>query len=118
MLSKNRFLATLLILCYLAPSLSPVWANWQTVNLNALLEPGLYLSQERWRIKPAQIVMTNQATENHLNKCYQRSVENFLNHYVINQGLKVKFSKKYQSFDLYREAQIKLLDKTDLSEFL
>ncbi|NCP67438.1 hypothetical protein GW756_02045 [bacterium] len=118
MLSKYRLLATLLILCYLSASPRLVWANWQKLELQTLINPGLYLSKERWRINPSDIVIPAMQQVDYTNQCYQKRFENFLKTKIINKPLKIKFSQEYSSQALYREGQIKFEGKYGLAEIL
>lgn len=118
MLNKNRLLATLLFFCFSTIVPSGTLAQWQNLDFQTLLEPGIYLSRERWRISPDQIILPQFTQLNPQNSCYRKNMIQFLQQQIINQPVKIKFIKSYAPPHLNRTAQIKFNKTLDLAEFL
>ncbi len=117
MLSKYRFLATLLLLTLLPGARLTATEEWQPVTFSSILNFDTYLSRERWRIKPAHIQVVDPSVDNGV-ACFSASFEKFLTNEIQAKPLKVKFIKPYVNRELEREGQIKFNKTQDLSLFL
>lgn len=117
MLNKTVFLATILLFT-LGTSVGTLQSKpLNTTQIEALIDNGLYLSTERWRVRPRYIKIPSQFKLGRATQCYQTQLEHFLETQLLGQAIKINFDKEYKSTQLYRTGTIKFAEKYDLAEF-
>jgi len=118
MLSKTFFLATILLFAFGVNLKSTQAGALNKTRIEAIIDNGLYLSAERWRVRPRYIKVVSQFELDSSTQCYQARLEKFLKTELQGQVVKIDFDKNYNSTQLYRAGKIKFNGKYDLGVLL
>ncbi len=118
MLNKPRLLATILIFTLWIPCFVEASSIKSKTSVMALLEPGVYLTQERWRVKLAFVDIPSHSALGPAEFCYQAALESYLKDQILEKPVHIKWVDVKSQRQLYRQGQLKLHNGSDLALIL